>query len=364
MVSYGGKRVLVTGATGFIGGRLAERLVFEHHAEVRTLIRDWRRGVWLTRLPVEVVEGDVAKRESLDKAMAGCEIVFHCVGVGGDPGTCTETNVTGTRHVLEAAAACGVKQVVYLSSVVVHGPSPVEDADERAPLVRTGNAYGDSKIAAEEAIAEFTRAHPLPVVILRPTFVWGPRSEWFTVDPIRQIVSGTWQLVDGGTGTCNAVYVDNLVDAILLAGQTRAAAGEAFLITDDQPSTWADFFGEYARMVGKSALPSVTSKWVMSSAIRNVDRAFATSLQLLDNHWPAREPWRFSFRAAHYGIRRVRRVLGTQTCFGVWDLLKYARQGVLSSSKAKTVLGYRPSVSIAEGMRETERWLRDQRLIA
>jgi len=363
VVSYAGKTVLVTGATGFIGGRLAERLVFEHGAEVRALIRDWGQGVWLTRLPVTLIEGDINHRHSLDRAMAGCEIVFHCVGVGGTLDTCLETNVEGTRKVLEAAEAAGVKRVVYLSTSAVHGPNPPENADERAALVRTGWAYGDTKIAAEELIVAFTREHSLPVVILRPTFVWGPRSPWFTVDPIQQILRDTWPLVDHGTGTCHAVHVDNLVDAILLAGQSPAADGQAFLITDDQPSTWANFFLSYARMVGKTSLASVSSKWTRFYPVRKLDQLFDWILQLLSDHMPDVEPLRFSFRVAHFAVRRIRKVAGTQAVFSDWDLVKYARQGRLNTSKAREVLGYRPSVSISEGMRQTEEWLRDQRII-
>jgi nucleoside-diphosphate-sugar epimerase len=364
MVSYANKRVFVTGATGFIGGRLAERLVVEHGADVRTLIRDLRQAVWLSRLPVTFVMGDVTHRDSLEQGMVGCDVVFHCVGVGGTVETCHETNVNGTRNVLDAAKAAGVSRVVYLSSSAVHGPNPPENADEGAPVVRTGAPYGDSKIAAEEVIAAFSRQSSSPsVVILRPTFVWGPRSDWYAVDQIHQLRQGTWQLVDQGRGTCHAVYVDNLVDAMLLAGQSTGAAGRPFLITDDQPITWAEFFQSFARMINVSTIPSVSSKWVRLYPVRKLDFLFDRMLGLLDAHMPNVEPFRFLFRASHYGIRKIRKAVGSQTGFGDWDLLKYARRGRLNTSSARTVLGYAPGISIAEGMRQTEQWLRDQRIV-
>src|SRR5207245_6096961 len=132
------------------------------------------------RLPARLIEGEITKPDALAKALDGGDAAFHCAGVGGDTETCRRINRDGTLHLLESARAAGVRRVVHLSSVAVHGPNPPEDADESAPFVRTGNAYGDSKIDAEEAISSFTKTHLLGVAILRPTFVWGPRSAYFT----------------------------------------------------------------------------------------------------------------------------------------------------------------------------------------
>jgi nucleoside-diphosphate-sugar epimerase len=364
MVNYAGKSVLITGATGFIGGRLAERLAFERGAQVRLLIRDWRHAVWASRLPAQFIEGDVTRPESLAEAMQDCAMVFHCVAVGGSAEECRRTNVEGTRNVLQAAHAAGVQRVVYVSSIAVHGPNPPENADETAPLVRTGSPYGDSKVEAEEVIAHFTRDHSLPVVIVRPTFVWGPRSWSFTIDPVKQIVAGTWQLVDQGRGTCHAVYVDNLTDALLAAGTTPGIEGEAFLITDEQPSTWGEFFCGYARMAGIKYMPSFPSKWLEKHSVRRLDRRLERIHAALYDRMPGIEPVRFSCRVICYFIRRYRRRVDPRTIFGDWDLIKYARVGRLNTRKARERLGYAPRITRAEGMRLTEQWLRDQRILS
>jgi nucleoside-diphosphate-sugar epimerase len=357
MVDYRAKRVLVTGGTGFIGGRLAERLAFEHGAEVVILLRDWRRAVWASRIPAKMVEGDVNDPSSLARAVNGCQVVFHCAMSD------LRTNRDGTRNVLEAAEAAGVARVVHLSTVGVHGPNPPDNADETTPLLSVGDEYGDSKIAAERVIADFRRTHLLGVVIVRPTFVWGPRSEGFTLEPIRQIRAGTWQLVDQGLGTCHAVYIDNLVDAILLAGVIGGIDGETFLITDDQPCTWGDFFMVYARMLGRNALPSVSSKKVTSHPLRRLERTLTRLHDALGRRMPSLQPFRLGFRGGRYIIRKVRRCLGPAPIFRDWDLIKYGRRGRLNISKAKERLGYSPRIPRALGMRQVELWLRDQNLI-
>jgi nucleoside-diphosphate-sugar epimerase len=362
-VTYAGLSVLVTGGTGFIGGRLAERLAFEEHANVRILIRDWRHAAWASRVPAAMVDGDVTQPKSLVDAVRGCHLIFHCVGVGGDHETCRRVNVEGTLNVLRAAESAGIRRVIYLSSIAVHGPSPPDMADESAPLVRFGSAYGNSKIAAEEYIASFTSERTVPVVILRPTFVWGPRSQWFTINPIKQMLDGTFRLVDHGLGTCHAIYIDNLVDVMLRAGLAQIVAGEKFLITDDQPCTWAEFFLNYARMLGRCRLRSVSSAWLHQPAVRTLNTHLERLYDWLGEHMPALALQRLPFRSARLMIRHGLQLLGGDCGLTEWDLKKYARRGGMNISWAKEQLGYRPRVNRAEGMRLTECWLRDQRVI-
>jgi nucleoside-diphosphate-sugar epimerase len=360
MVGYAGRKILVTGGTGFVGGRLAERLAFEEHAKVRVLVHRWSKAVWVSRANVELVHGDVTDPDLTAKAMQDCEIVFHCVGVGGTHDHCTTVNIEGTRNVLKCAADAGVGRVVYLSSIAVHGPNPPNNADEQDEFRFTGAPYGDSKVMAERLVWQFWQEHKLPVVVVRPTFVWGPRSAGFTLSPVNHMKSGRWFLVDGGQGTCHAVYIDNLIDAILLAGVSPGAVGEAFLITDGMGCTWAEFFGHYARMLGVRKLPSLrsdVSRFTMPVA-DYINRTLARS-----DYIPAHEPARILIRSVRWGLRATGRWIFPLEVFDSWELLKYGRRGQLNTSKAGIVLGYVPRFSLAEGMRETEAWLRDQRVI-
>lgn len=360
MVGYAGRKVLVTGGTGFIGSRLAERLAVEEHAKVRVLVHDWRKAVWVSRVDVELVQGDIRDPSLIAQAMRGCEIVFHCAAGSGTPDACVDINVGGTRNVLECAIGARVERVVYLSSVAVHGPTPPDNADERAEFRRSGQPYADSKVGAEEVVWQFWKQHRLPVVVIRPVPVWGPRGEWFTVWPISCMKAGQRFLVDGGRGACHVVYIDNLVNALLLAGVETKVEGEAFLLTDGHPCTWADFFGHYARMLGIERLPSVRSDVARLTlpAARYID-GFLCRL----SYTPAWEPARTLIRAARLSLRLIRGLVAPCAITDPWDLARYAHRGKLNISKARTLLGYKPRFSLEEGMRETETWLRDQRII-
>ena len=353
---YRGRKVLVTGGTGFIGGRLVERLCLEEGADVCVLVRHWHKAVWVSRTTAHLVQGDVADPSAVREAMAGCDVVFHCVSGGNTREEYMRTNVDGTRNVLDAALGEGVERIVYLSSVAVHGPSPADHANEDAPFVETGKAYGESKIAAERLIARYWAEKAAPVCVLRPTFVWGPRSVLFTVQPLRSMKQGAFALVDGGAGSCTAVYVDNLVDAMLLAGTKPEAEGQAFLVTDGlEGVTWAEFFGHYMALLGIASVPSIDSS---SCLVRLGSWAFEALGRVVVKLSPNPAPlWR---RA----IRRSARVawswlLARHMC-SRWDLAKFARKGRLDITKARTLLGYSPRFSLDEAMAETMCWVKDQ----
>ncbi len=354
-MTYEGKTVLVTGGTGFVGTRLAERLCLEERAHVRVLVHNWTSAVWVSRSPVELVEGDVCDRDSVCDAMRGCEVVFHCATGGNTRQEQFDVNVEGTRNVFECALAEGVQRVVHVSSIAVHGPTPPDGADETAPLLTTGKAYSDSKIEAERLASEYHREHGLPVTVVRPTFIWGPRGVNFTVRPIRDMKAGRFVLVDEGAGACHAVHVDNLVDAMLLAGTTAEAVGEAFLVTDGVDLTWAEFFGHYARLLGIEKLPSRGSDSAVERfAARSVDVLDSLLVRLSPNPAPL---WRKVIRRS---ARIVLDGLYRRGTYNAWHLAKFGRRGGLCIDKARRVLGYAPRVSLSEGMREIEAWVRDQ----
>lgn len=249
-------RVLVTGATGFIGGRVAELLALRDGWNVRALVRQPGSASRLARLPVEMVLGDLGKPAELARAVAGCDAVVHCaIGTAyGNRKEIFEITVEGTRRLAEAARAAGVKRFVHVSTVALHGKEVTGILDESTPVrpVR-GDDYSESKAEAERVIERAVRAG-LPAVTLRLANVYGPFGSTLITRPIQQMLKGTFAIVGGDTKPCNMVYVDNVAEAV--AGALTAAAdqvaGEAFVISDGLEMTWLEFYSRFAVALGIS----------------------------------------------------------------------------------------------------------------
>ncbi|HEV8579118.1 MAG TPA: NAD-dependent epimerase/dehydratase family protein [Thermoanaerobaculia bacterium] len=377
-----GRKVLVTGAGGFIGGRLVERLVLEHGAEVRTLVRNLAGAARLARFPVTVLRGDVTSPSDLASAMAGCSLVFHCAyGTSGSQKHRAWVNTEGTRRVLAAARQAGVERIVHLSTLMVYGRTADGDLDEAAPRRRFGNPYSDSKLEAER----IALSSGLPVAVLQPTAVYGPYGGVWTEAVLRSLKTGRQILVDGGEGFANAVYVDDLVSAMLLAAVEEAAVGEAFLISGEEPVTWRELFGRFAGMLGSECrtvemtAAEALAFWRRSQ--RQRPRALGEALRILKQEQPIRER-----------IERTREVLWLrETASSLlpesWqqriksrlagggrpaapsrelpihplspELIAFFRARTrVRIDKAKRSLGYEPAFDFAAGMELTEKWAR------
>jgi nucleoside-diphosphate-sugar epimerase len=381
-VALAGRKALVTGAAGFIGGRLAERLVLEHGAEVRALVRNLAGAARLARFPVTILRGDVTSPADLTSAIQGCDLVFHCAyGTSGSQKHRAWVNTEGTRQVLAAARSAGVTRIVYLSTLMVYGCTADGDLDETAPRRRFGNPYSDSKLAAER----IALSSGLPVAVLQPTAVYGPYGGVWTEAVLRALKTGRQILVDGGHGLANAVYVDDLVSAMLLAAMKEEAVGEAFLISGEEPPTWEEMFGRFARMLGEETrtvemtAAEALAYWRRSQ--RRRPRLVGEALRILKQEQPVRER-----------IERTREVLWLREAASSllpesWqqrikarlrsggpvappgrelpihplspELIDFFRARTrVRIDKAKRLLGYQPAFGFETGMDLTEVWAR------
>jgi nucleoside-diphosphate-sugar epimerase len=234
-----GKTVLITGATGFVGGRLVEKLVLEQQARVRTLVRNFGRASRLARFPIEFIAGDITDAAAVRQAMHGCEIVFHCAHESALPGQRQKLAATqGTQNICATALELGVEQMIHVSSLAVYGPTPPGDLTEASPWQPTDHSYMVAKRLTERMVLDLHQEAGLPVVVLQPTAVYGPYCRPWTLQPVEDLKTGLVPLVDGGQGYCNAVYIDDAVEAMLLAATNPAVRGETFLISGEEPVTW------------------------------------------------------------------------------------------------------------------------------
>ncbi len=248
-----GKRILVTGGTGFIGSRLVERLVLEHQAEVRVLLRTYSRAARIARFPIELSEGDITVPGDVQSASRGCDFVFHCAyGNAGNTKLQRRVNVDGTRNVMEAAKNSGIGRVVHMSTVSVYGATPDGDLDETATrhYCRPADAYSDTKLDGEKLALEYAANQSVPVAVIQPTMVYGPYAPGWTMRILNDLKNNRVILIDDGEGLCNPVYIDDVITAMLLAAVEPNAPGEVFLISGDRAVTWREFYERYEQMLG------------------------------------------------------------------------------------------------------------------
>lgn len=377
-----GARVLVTGGTGFVGGRLVERLAGELGAEVRVLVRRFARAARVARFPVALRAGDVTDARAVAEAAEGCAVVFHCAyGTAGDPAEQRAVNVDGLRCVLDAAARDGAR-VVHVSTAAVYGTPRGEVLDEECPRPAGDDPYSSSKLAAEHLAEERARAGA-PVVVLQPTCVYGPWSPSWTIRILADLKARRVPLVDGGSGLCNAVHVDDVVAALLAAAEAPGAPGERFLVSGPEPVTWARFYRAHERMLGFESTVALTldearARWEERVRRKSVLRE---ALALLRAGSRARARLRAS-REVDLARRAARRVLpqglrralkarlrgpaGEAAPAGEKPLLLlppaalafHAARARVSTAKAERLLGYRPAWGFERGMRSVEAWAR------
>jgi nucleoside-diphosphate-sugar epimerase len=324
-VELAGKRVLITGGTGLIGGCLAERLQTEAQVQVVALARHPEKGRRLAELGVAVVQGDITNPVSLERAVARCDVVFHTAAWVSEKGSKAEiyaVNVAGTENIVRAAELARVQRFVHVSSCAVYGSLQQFNIDENTPVRLTGKPYADSKVLAERVVLQADR---LPVVVARPSQVYGPRSYQFSIRPVELIKAGKMALIDGGRFLCKPVYIDNLIDGLILCAQVDVAVGEPINFSDGNPVSWRDFFGAYGRMVGIDSLPSIPFPVAWLVALSSEIRA---------------------------KIQRRETTFTRRTVQGLRSRNSFSNQ------KAQDLLGWRPQVDLAEGMQRTEVWLR------
>jgi len=316
------RAVLVTGATGFIGSHLAERLL-RAGAAVRIAVRRPERALPLTAAGAEIRTVDLTDPGTLTGCCDGVEVVFHCAAWLGSPYTreaAYATNVAGTRSLAAEALRAGVARFVHLSSIAVYGPVRSGIVTEESPLWKGVELYGDSKIGAEAALGAVA-SQGLPTVITRPGMVYGPRSRGWTIRLVQWIDQGRPAMVAGGGGYARPIFIENLVDALILCA-IRPVAGEAFTLIDTN-MRWRDYLDRYGRMVGKQARSvSRLTSWLI---------AFADEARSVLTRRPPR-------------VRRT--ALGYATS-----------RATFSTEKARRLLGWTPRYSIDQAMEITKTWL-------
>lgn len=240
------KRVIVTGATGFIGGRCMELLHGSTEFQAVAAVRSWKGCARLARIGSKMIRYDLSDVGSVEKAFAGADAVIHCAMSD------RESIVHGTRNICRASMATGVRHVVYLSTGDIYS-SQSGILDEDAPSQETGDWYSDAKRQAEIICQEFA-AKGLLINMLRPGIVYGPFCFPWTQRIGMRLHAGKVSLLpEQGNGVCNAVFVDDVVDACITFLRNAAPSGEAFNVNGPGRITWNDYFLVFAQALDATA---------------------------------------------------------------------------------------------------------------
>ena len=308
---------LVTGAAGFIGGRVAQRMAGSGRRIVALDLPDRSFDHLAGHYDMDVRKADITRPADLSRALGGVRpsAVIHCAALMGGWGPLSEyrrVNVEGTRHVAAWSVSAGARLFVYISSVSVHGMPDARGIDETAPMASIGLPYGDSKIEAE-ALVRSLHQGGLPSIILRPGDVFGPRAGEWVVKLVESMRAGRMIRIAGGRGLINTTYVDNLVDAIEAAIVRPAAAGRDYIITDGAPVSWNDYLRALARAAGcrppRVSIPAAIA-WPLVLVMESAGRIAGRRPPL------SRMGLRLLTARCTYSIERARRELGWEPRVG------------------------------------------------
>lgn len=330
--------VLVTGGTGFIGSHLVEALL-DRGRQVSVLVL---KNPWeplekenlkiIKKKGAKIIYGDITNQKSLIPAVENVDTIFHLAAISRPmrvpDSLYYQVNRDGTKNVLEAAQEANVKKFVYVSTVSVLGGSPDGHPlteEEYQPEV---SHYALSKKEGEHLTLQFYWQHGLPVTIVRPCLIYGPRCEVRLI-MFKYVQRGLFPLFKNGRAKMEFCYVGNLVDALLRAESSKKAVGEIFNITD-----------------GESY---------------EIKKVLTTIAQELDARSPFLSLPVWAGKLAGLSMEGVSKVMGVYPPFSRTAADWMSRsESVYDCSKAKKVLGYKPQISLQEGVRRTVKWYRRQ----
>lgn len=344
------KRILVTGATGFIGGRAMEiiHLAEDEGFSATAGIRQWSSAGRLGRLPAEIVTMDLLDKAQVEKALEGITHVIHCAK--GTP----EDTVEGTRNLLDISLSSGIQHVIHLSTAEVYGDA-TGVVDEEYPNQYTGNAYNKMKIDAEKVCFEYMDKG-LPITVFRPAIVYGPYSNSWCWRFASLMLSGEWGKFEKyGEGKCNLVYVDDLVMTLITTLSNQEAVGKALNVNGPEITTWNEYFSRLNEMMGLPSLKLIKAR----TADKNTYVMAPVRILggVVKKHFlgPVKKAAELS-DTVDAMLRRLQHQATAKPPAA--ELKLYSKDVKYSDALARKLLDYCPDTPLERGMQESVDWLR------
>lgn len=350
--SFMGK-TLVTGATGFIGGRIAEFIHFSKRRNVVAAVHQWSNAARIGRFPIDIVQMDLMDKDSIKASLEGVTEIIHCAK-GPE-----EVTIQGTVNLLDAALNQKVERFIHLSTTEIYG-NVSGTIIEETEFSYTGNEYNRTKIDAEKACWEYY-AKGLPISVLRPSIVYGPFSGNWSVHFAKMLLDGKWGLYQKyGEGLCNLVFVDDLVNAILTALDNEKAVGEAFNITGPEVVTWNEYFAKYNDILGMPSLRTIKKsragfKTFLMQPVRRLGG-------VVRDHFM--EPVKKIANYVDFVDKLMRRTEAVLKATPAPDELKlFNKNAFFSGQKFENLVGFKPQYTVDKGLQLTKQWLKHQGIV-
>ena len=318
------KKVLITGANGFIGGTLM-RYYQNQGQDVM--------GVDLVGNGADILEGDISQPDTISNLLQECDVIIHTAALVSNAMQDSDmwrVNVLATRNLINAAKEHKVRRFVQISSVVAYGNSAEGELDENQPVHADGGSYVLTKLASEHVVLSEQANDDIEIVILRPGDAYGPGSRPWIITPLEAIAKNQFMLPEKGEGFFRPIYIDDLVRGIAMATSHPDAAGEIFNLSCEGYMLTKDYFAPHYEWLQKKGPMLVSTK--LALRISSIASTMANLMGNLNEASPS-------------------------------TVMQLSTKSWFSIKKAEHILGWRPEVSFEEGMKTTHEWAREQGLL-
>lgn len=321
-------KVLVTGGTGFTGKALVRRLLDLGHEVVALDYHEGLKTEELRQWGAQVVIGSVTDREVVRRCVAGVDVVQHLAAAFRELNVPNshydEVNVGGTRIMLEESVQAGVKRFIYCSTCGVHGNVDHPPANEEAPI-QPADYYQRTKYEAEPLVMQYHK-NGLPAVIIRPAAIYGPGDPERFFMIFKRASKGFFPMFGDGKTLYHPLYIDSLIDAFILVMEPGRGDGQTYLIADEEYVGIEDLVRRTGRALGVDVKVPHFPVWPVVLA-GHICETLCKPFKITPPIFPRRVDW-------------------------------YRQNRAFDISKAKRELGYKPTISLDEGLRRTGEWYR------
>jgi len=327
-------KILITGATGFIGRHLVQALIQEGR-DVRCLVRGTSTKGNFKNLDLELIYGDLLDKHSLKEAVKGINVIYHLGGEVYSPRVENyyNVNIQGTKNLLDACLDVAIERFIFFSSISAMGPNqnhkkPLEEEDPYNPI----SPYGISKYQCEQFISSFSQKFKLPVIIIRPPVVYGPgiNNSSRVLSLLRMVRKGKIIIPGDGKQRISLCYIKNLIDGILLTEKKAHLILNKYILTDQRAYNYNEIIDTIAK-----EMKIKLSKFYVPQVVIQKSICF---------------------------IQLFRRLLGLPPSVNLARLEEGTHSWECDISKAKKELGYHPKIEIEEGLKTTIQWCQENHL--